>query len=243
MTICAHAARLVRDWFQQHSCDVILAGVAITLSSCAQPHPSPDRPATPEEIAKWRQDQRLTQASDDEIKTAQNIKRTFANGKATSPDGTLKVVFLLGKRVGELGHLSTTSTYTLQDADGKSLAEAPSCVARFQGDDGNNLADQAVWFAPDGKRVVVYEYAHYGLGPPPTTIVFQIDGETPGAWKTRFLELPFFTGGIYGEGAHSTCLGIINDELLFDASTGDGKVSKKSIREFKETYPFPFTIG
>lgn len=227
----------------------LICGVATAavMSSCAgldrTAARSPDRPATPVEIAKWREQQQISVASDDEIAAANRCRREFNRDKANSPDQKLKVVFHPGKRVGELDRLSTTSTYTLYDAKGKFLAEAPSCVAGPVGDESVIDAEQAAWFAPDGKRVVVYEYAKYGLGPPPLTIVFSEDPENPGSWKTKFLELPLFTGGIIGEGDRATCRGILGDELLFDAATHDDKVSKKRISEFKETHPFPFTIG
>lgn len=163
---------------------------------------------------------------------------------AISADGKLKVVFHRGKRVGDIFHYSTTSTYTLVDAGGKSLAEAPSRVTDHQGDNGNDFADdQTAWFAPDGRQVLVYEYLMTGLGPPPSTILFYQDEDSPRSWKFKFLELPLFTGGIHDEGARSKCMGILGDELLFDANTQDGKVSKMKSREFKETYPFPFTFG
>lgn len=217
------------------------------MSSCAgldrTAARSPDQPATPVEIAKWREQQQISGASDDEIAAANRCRKDFTQDKADSPDGKLKVVFDPGKRVGALDRLSTTSTYTLFDAKGRSLAEAPSCIAEPVGNEARIGADQAVWFAPGGKQVVVYESAKYGLGPPPLTIVFSEDPENPGSWKTKFLELPLFTGGIIGEGDRATCMGIVGDELLFDAATHDGKVSKKRISEIKETYPFPFTIG
>lgn len=243
--IRSHTVRLPPKRFR-HFCYGVAIGVV--LNSCARPErleiaPS-DRPATPEAIAKWREERQITVASDDEVAAVKHCGKEFANHKASSPDGKLKVVFHRGKRIGDIYHYSTTSTYTLVDANGKSLAEAPSCVTGYHGDNGNDsAADQAAWFAPDGKHVVVYEYTNEGLGPPPSTIVLHEDEDNLGAWKFKFLELPLFTGGIHDEGAHSKCLGILGDELLFDANTQDGKVSKKKIREFKETYPFPFTVG
>ena len=195
-------------------------------------------------ITKWRKTNGLEVASADEIVAAKRCAARFEGHHAVAVDGELRIVFHMGRLIGKgCVNLSTTSTYSLQDARGKELASGPSYIVAGLTEEERNPADRGVWFASDGKRVVVYEYPKCCHGPGPLTIVFAEDEGNPGTWSVRFVSLPKCGFASDDEGAHAECLGLAGDELLIDAGTGDGIICKKKIREFQNQYPFPFTIG
>jgi hypothetical protein len=214
---------------------------ACLLTSCATParhtELSWDKPPTPSEVAKWREKNGLTVASESEIAEAKKRESSFVNGSAADPFGGLSITFQCGSRVGSRNtNLSTTSLYILRDANGRELASGPACMTK------GDSAVQRAWFSPDGNQAIVFEYVRECNGPPPLTILFHEDSESPGLWHTRFLALPDFMNVPFDEGAHSECRGFLGDELLIDATT-DGTISKKKISDLKERYPFPFTVG
>ena len=62
-------------------------------------------------------------------------------------------------------------------------------------------------------------------------------------WRTKFVRLPHGGFAPCDEGAHAECRGLVGDELLSNAGSGDRARNKKKIRDLPERYPLPFTIG
>ncbi len=220
---------------------------AILLAGCAtsqhQVTHQGDHPASAEEIAKWRDKNGLDVATKEDIESADRCEARFIGQRAKAANGGLQILFNPGKLVGSgCSNLSTTSTYSLLDGKNRKLASGPSCIASGYADGGQERGEQRAWFAPDGKVAVLHEYTKI-FGTEPLTIVFYKDEDNQDIWRSKFLRLPVCGLGIYDEGAHAECRGLAGDELLFDADTQDGKVSKKKIKDLEEHYPFPFTIG
>lgn len=221
---------------------------AVLFTNCATPRQAVEyrgnKPISPEELVKWCTKNGLAIASEKEVALAKQCEARFVGQQAVAVSGGLRIVFKLGKLVGSgYSNLSTTSTYSLLDGNHVKLAEGPSCIRSAQVDRGNEHSEQRVWFAPDGKMVVLYEYTNEGLGPEPLTLVFYEDKESPGLWRSKFLRLPFCDWGFWAEGAHTECQGFVGDELLFKGGENGGRILKKKVSEIEEHYPFPFTIG
>ena len=221
---------------------VVIAGWALANCGTApqadrQGEASTDRMPTAAEIAAWHENNGLVEATAAEISEASKHEVGFADDRAAASHGGLRIIFRAGKIVGSANiNLSTTSAYVLQDKHGKELSSAPGC--RVQG----MSAQQKAWFAPDGKQVLVYEYVHECNGPPPLAILFYEDPENPGAWRSRFLDLPGCLNMPFDEGRHTKCRGLLGDEVLIEG-TSLGTVSKKKISAMKERHPFPFSVG
>ncbi len=102
---------------------------AALLGGCAPPRQSVelqgDMPASPDEIAKWRDKNGLAIASEEEVALAKQCEARLVGQQAVAANGGLKIAFKLGSMVGSgYSNLSTTSTYLLIDAntnDGKVL--------------------------------------------------------------------------------------------------------------------------
>jgi len=199
---------------------------------------------SPERLAKWRDQNGLIATRPEERATAGNCRAWFRNQRATSTDGKMQVVFQAGTLVGKnsLGRgLSTTSTYLLRDAQGRKLATAPSRCTEAMTQADQAALRRAVWFSPQGDRVVVYEYS--GANEGPLTIIFSSQPESEGGWDVRFVRLPCCAFATEDEGVHANCNGFIGDELLIDPAIGDGRIYKKGIRDLADDYPFPFFLG
>lgn len=221
---------------------ILVTGLAACLlASCASTErkadKSWDKPPSPEETAKWREENGLTLASESEIAESKKREASFVNGRADDPFGKLKITFKSGSLVGSrYNNLSTTSLYILRDSKGRELASGPACLTT------GSSAVQRAWFSPDGKQALVFEHVDECNGPPSLTILFREDPENLGLWHTKFLALPDYMNVPFQEGAHSECRGFLGDEILIDVTT-DRVISKKKINELKERYPFPFTVG
>lgn len=225
-----------------------LAGLTgLICASCGTTSPDwaihPDPPPTAEEIARWRSERGFVAATAEEIAKAGRGERRFANHRADSSDGKLRVVLQPGDLVGDFQHgASTTSVHRLMNASGRVLISAPSRVHHQQSAGEDDIGETLVaWFSPDGSKVLVYEYLNGCNGPPPLAILFFRDPENNGTWSVRFPDVAGTLNKPFDEGNHAECRGLLDEEILI-RNTFEG-VSKIRLDRLKERHPFPFTVG
>lgn len=194
----------------------------------------------------WLHQQKLVQASREEISTASAGEVPFVGNKASIPKLSLSVVFTKGslrsvKGVGTHNVFTTTSSYELRNVrTGKLLLKTASTIANGALDqDGYK---QKVLVSQDGARVLIYEFWNCGDGPHSTCALATKISDRD-VWEVEYLKLPEFDGfdGVPDRGP--TPIGFSGCDLIFDALRS-GTAYKKKITEIKKTgNPLPFMVG
>ena len=203
--------------------------------------PAGFQPPTERQKTDWAKKQRLSPATSKEIARAKKSEVPFVNGRATSQDGKVRVVFHMGKIQNAPDRKNTsTSFYAINDAGtGRDLAKVESSVTEALAKECGYR--QFVWFAPDGRYILIWDEWYEGCGPHITTALLSAGSD--GRWTVRFLELPEFTGyeGIPDHGPKP--VGLDGDMLLFNPMLSD-KIYKKPFRSLPDAPPpLPFAIG
>ncbi len=191
----------------------------------------------------WIKQQRLAQASPEEVAVAQAGAVRFVGTKASIPDRSLSVIFKIGtsipvRGIGVSNLFTTTSFYELKNTrTGKSLVKTASTIAI-----GQHGFEQKVLVSQDGTRLLIHETWCGGDGAHDTyALVTKVSDYD--VWDVKYLKLPEFTGfdGIPEHGPSP--VGFAGDFLIFDPLFS-GKTFKMKLTEIEEAKnPLPFTVG
>jgi len=224
---------------------LVISAVCLLLG-CAT---SKSRKVSGGDLDSWIQQNRLSEVSEADVMTAKSSEVPWMKDHADLGSG-MSLKLHRGEILGT-GDLSTTSHYSLNNSNGRSLAKLPSRLSNQ--DSSPEDCETKVWASQDHELFLVYESRRDSTGDREFHAV--IYKTSQGFWAANGVELPRWVDnseavrkakqdGVLGNPVFHDgpfAVGVINGAVVL--LPVNGTYLSVNPDHLKSSHPFPFSIG